>query len=70
MGMTAERLIVPYQTHSCNVMIIDESFLQLSCDARHAMLQEKDAVITNIPNVCLCVSTADCVPVFLYELGA
>ena len=67
MGMTAERLIIPYQTHSCNVMIIDESFLQLSCDARHAMLQEKDAVITNIPNVCLSVSTADCVPVFLYD---
>lgn len=66
-GVTAERLIIPYQTHSCNVMIIDESFMQLSGDARQAMLQEKDAVITDIPNVCLCVSTADCVPVLLYD---
>ena len=66
-GVTAERLIIPYQTHSCNVMIIDESFMQLSSDARQATLQEKDAIITSIPNVCLCVSTADCVPVLLYD---
>ena len=66
-GVTAERLIIPYQTHSCNVMIIDESFMQLSGNARQAMLQEKDAVITDIPDVCLCVSTADCVPVLLHD---
>lgn len=65
--ITAEQLIVPYQTHSCNAMIIDESFMQLSSDARHAMLQEKDAIITDVPNLCLCVSTADCVPVLLYD---
>ena len=67
LGVAEERLIIPYQTHSCNVMIIDESFMQLSGDARQAMLQEKDAIITSIPNVCLCVSTADCVPVLLYD---
>ena len=66
-GVTAERLIIPYQTHSCNVMVLDESFMQLSDEARQATLQEKDAVITDIPNVCLCVSTADCVPVLLYD---
>jgi YfiH family protein len=41
--------------------------MQLSGDARQAMLQEKDAVITDIPDVCLCVSTADCLPVLLYD---
>ena len=66
-GITAEQLIVPYQTHSCNVLTIDEAFMQLSSDARHAMLQEKDVVITDVLNLCLCVSTADCVPVLLYD---
>ncbi len=66
-GVTAERLIIPYQTHSCNVLAIDEAFMQLSGETRHAILQEKDAIITSIPNVCLCVSTADCVPVLLYD---
>lgn len=67
--ITTEQLIIPYQTHSCNVLVVDEAFMQLSSDARHAMLQEKDAVITDMPNVCLCVSTADCVPVLLYDSG-
>ena len=66
-GITAEQLIVPYQTHSCNVLAIDEAFMQLSGDARHAMLQEKDAIVTDVPSVCICVSTADCVPVLLYD---
>lgn len=66
-GITAEQLIVPYQTHSCNVLIVDETFMQMPSEERHAMLQEKDAVVTIMPNVCLCVSTADCVPVLLYD---
>ena len=66
-GITADRLIVPYQTHSCNVQIIDDAFMLLSDESRHTMLQEKDAVVTSIPNTCLCVSTADCVPVLLYD---
>lgn len=66
-GITADRLVVPYQTHSCNVLIIDEAFMQSSDESRHTMLQEKDAVVTSIPNICLCVSTADCVPILLYD---
>ena len=66
-GITTEQLIVPYQTHSANVLIVDEAFMQLSSDARHAMLQEKDAVVTDVAGLCLCISTADCVPVLLYD---
>ena len=66
-GISARKLIIPYQTHSCNVLHIDEAFMQLSADARHALLQEQDALITSQPGVCLCVSTADCVPLLLYD---
>lgn len=67
LGIPTGHLIIPYQTHSCNVLSIDDTFMQLSSDARHALLQEKDAIITSLPNVCLCVSTADCVPVLLHD---
>ena len=67
LGISAGHLIIPYQTHSCHVLDIDESFMQLSADARHALLQEKDALITSLPGVCLCISTADCVPVLLHD---
>lgn len=67
LGISAERLIIPYQTHSCNLLTIDDAFMRLTSDARHAMLQEKDAVMTAMHGICLCVSTADCIPILLYD---
>lgn len=67
MGIPMERLIIPYQTHSCNILTIDEAFIRLSSDARHALLNEKDALITDISDLCLCVSTADCIPLLLHD---
>ena len=66
-GIPKERLIIPYQTHSCNVLIIDHDFLQMTNEERHATLQEKDAVMTDLKGVCLCISTADCIPILLYD---
>ncbi|MBQ2434810.1 MAG: peptidoglycan editing factor PgeF [Bacteroidaceae bacterium] len=67
LGITPEKLVIPYQTHSCNILTIDEAFMHLSADARQAMLQDKDAVMTHIEGLCLCVSTADCIPILLYD---
>lgn len=67
LGISTERLIVPYQTHSCNILTIDDTFRHLSADARHAIMQEKDAVMTHIEGLCLCISTADCIPILLYD---
>ena len=47
--------------------MVDDAFMQLSGDARHALLQDKDALITHLSEVCLCISTADCIPVLLYD---
>ena len=66
-GISPEHLILPYQTHSCHVLVIDETFLRLSSDARHALLQDTDALVTSLPDTCLCVSTADCVPILLHD---
>ena len=52
--------IIPRQTHTTNVRVIEDVFCQEE-------LQDVDAVVTNLKNVCLCVSTADCVPVLLYD---
>ena len=67
LDIPTERLIVPYQTHGRNLLIVDDAFMQLSRDARYALLQDKDAVMSNVREVCLCVSTADCIPVLLYD---
>lgn len=67
LGICEEHLVIPYQTHSCNVLPIDAAFMQLSAEERRALLQERDAVMTDLTGVCLCISTADCIPVLLYD---
>lgn len=34
---------------------------------RRTLLRGIDALITNVPGYCVCVTTADCVPVLLYD---
>ena len=45
---------------------IDESFLHLSKSEQMEALEGIDALVTDVPEVCVAVSTADCVPVLLY----
>ena len=67
LGIPTDRLIIPYQTHSCNILAIDHTFIERSEKDRHTILQDKDAMITNLSGLCLCVSTADCIPLLLYD---
>lgn len=53
-------LVIPRQTHSINVRIITG----VPTDAE---LHEVDAVVTQLKGFCLCVSTADCVPILIYD---
>ena len=62
-----EQLIIPYQTHSVNALVIDKEFLQQNVEKRNEQLQNIDALITQEKGVCLCVSTADCTPILLYD---
>ena len=62
-----EQLIIPYQTHSVNALVIDKEFLQQNAEKRNEQLQNIDALITQEKSVCLCVSTADCTPILLYD---
>ena len=62
-----EQLIIPYQTHSVNALVIDKEFLQQNAEKRNEQLQNIDALMTQEKGVCLCVSTADCTPILLYD---
>ena len=52
--------VIPRQTHTTNVRIITALPFEEE-------LQEVDAVVTDLKGYCLCVSTADCVPVLIYD---
>ena len=53
-------LVVPRQTHTTNVRIIADV-------PAEEELNEVDAVVTHRKGFCLCVSTADCVPIIIYD---
>ena len=46
----------PHQVHKDNVVVVD-----------HPERPEADAVICNTPGLCVGVSTADCIPVLVYD---
>ena len=52
--------VIPRQTHTTNVRVITDV-------PSPEELQDVDAVVTHLKDFCLCVSTADCVPVLIYD---
>jgi len=57
-GLRLEDLALPRQTHSDHVLWMRAS----------GRPEDTDAVITDVPGLCVCVKTADCIPVLLYDL--
>lgn len=63
-----ERMLVyPHQTHGTELRVIDNEFLCQPTDVRCGQLEGIDGVMTNVRGVCIGVSTADCIPVLLYD---
>ena len=67
LGITDDRLIMPHQVHQAKVARIDEAFMALNTTERQEALEGVDALMTNLEGVCIGVSTADCIPVLLYD---
>lgn len=67
MGFRAESLFVAEQVHGAVVRVLDDTFLSLSPSEKSSCLQGVDGLITNVPGICVAVTTADCVPVLLYS---
>lgn len=56
----ARKFVFPRQTHSAHVAIITSENMQPA-------IADTDALITNEPGLFICVQTADCVPVLLFD---
>lgn len=68
LGVSNDRLFLPHQTHHTEVVDITEDLLRTtSPDALPLLLEGRDAITTNITDCCIGVSTADCIPVLLYD---
>lgn len=66
-GIDEQHLIFPHQTHGHEVRRVTTDFFALAPQARQMMMEGVDALSTCLSGVCIGVSTADCVPVLLYD---
>lgn len=67
LGISDDRLVMPHQVHLTEVVAIDEAFLNLPADEQQQRLEGVDALMTDVRRLCIGVSTADCIPVLLYD---
>ena len=68
LGISDDRLVMPHQVHLTKVATIDEQLLSLNSTERQEALEGFDALMTNLRGVCIGVSTADCIPILLYDV--
>ena len=60
-------LFLPHQVHDIECLDVTEDVLHASPKQRQQLLEGKDALMTSLPHVCIGVSTADRIPVLLYD---
>ena len=62
------RLFMPHhQVHGTTTRIIDEAFISKNPLEQVLALDGVDALSTNLTDVFVCVKTADCIPVLLWD---
>ena len=67
LGIAPDRIMLPHQTHGVETRILSGEFMALPEDVRQMQLEGVDALLTDVQGLCIGVSTADCIPVLLYD---
>lgn len=67
LGISRKDLYYPRQVHGHKVLTIDNEFVALPYNKQLEALDGVDAIITNVPGIAIAVTTADCVPIILYD---
>ena len=67
LGIEDHSLLMPHQVHLAEIAVVDREMLTLPPKEILQKLDGIDALMTNEAGVCIGVSTADCIPVLLYD---
>lgn len=67
LDISDEHLLMPHQVHLTKIVQIDKVLLSLTVNERQQLLEGVDALMTNVKGLCIGVSTADCIPVLLFD---
>lgn len=62
-----DRIIIPHQVHGTEIRCIDEEYFSLTAEEKKKFVEGVDCVMTSMRYVCVGVSTADCIPVLIFD---
>ena len=67
LSVDEQRLVLPHQVHGVDCRMVTEELFSLPEATRGNMLNQVDSLMTDCKDTCIGVSTADCIPVLLYD---
>ena len=62
-----QRLVLPHQVHGTAIKAVDDDFFALTSEGRKRFVEGIDGIMTDCKGVSIGVSTADCIPIILYD---
>jgi len=65
-GFDFDRIVATHQTHTTNVEVVGEADVPKG-SLFDSQYMDVDGLVTNIPNVTLVASFADCIPLYFYD---
>ena len=67
LGFSINQMVFSRQTHSSNIHIISKLDVGKGSLSKETAIPNNDGFVLFEKNICACILTADCVPVFLYD---
>ncbi|MBP1638462.1 MAG: hypothetical protein H6Q17_45 [Bacteroidetes bacterium] len=67
LGIPFDHLVGAHQVHGTAIKVVDESLLTMGENEREIALNGFDALICQTPGICISATTADCVPILLFD---
>lgn len=67
LGIPYSHLVGAHQVHGTEVKLVDAGLVEMNRESRNNVLEGFDALICNTPGICIAVTTADCVPILLFD---
>jgi len=66
-GEFFSQLLIPHQVHGTVIKAVNNDFFALPSEAQHRFVEGIDGIMTDCKGVSIGVSTADCIPIILYD---
>jgi YfiH family protein len=67
LGISVENIAICKQVHGDDVVVINQNVIDMKVSTHISTIATADAMITNIPGICIMILIADCVPILLYD---